>query len=340
MPANLSPEYKEAEAAYRAAREPEEKLSCLRQMLRTIPKHKGTDHMQADLKTRIKELTEDIAKAKKQGKRGPSVAIRPEGAAQLALLGPPNGGKSSLHARLTGSSAVASPAPHVTQVPLPGMLKHLDIQFQLVDLPSISEDFMQPWMPNALVHADGALLVVDIEEPDVLTDVAAIRSKLAEKRYDLTDTPPAILDDSSMEAEESPQRTRELPTLMVATKSDLMGSDPQAELAAFGELAELPFQTLLVSTETGAGLDEIGRRLFDFLRVVRVYTKVPGHAPEMSRPFTLRQGATVQQVARLVHRGMAEEVKNARIWGAGCFPGQHVSHDHRVSDGDVIELHW
>jgi hypothetical protein len=112
MPANLSPEYKTAEAAYRRAREPRERLELLREMLRAIPKHKGTEHLQADIKARIKDLTAELGSARKGGAHGgPALAIRPEGAAQIVLLGPPNAGKSLLHARLTGSGAHDAPYP-------------------------------------------------------------------------------------------------------------------------------------------------------------------------------------------------------------------------------------
>ena len=109
MPANLSPEYKAAEAAFRKARDPRERLECLHEMLRTIPKHKGTEHLQADIKARIKTLAEEFEGGRKGGgsHSGPALVIRPEGAAQVALIGPPNSGKSSLHARLTASAAPA-----------------------------------------------------------------------------------------------------------------------------------------------------------------------------------------------------------------------------------------
>ena len=139
MPANLTPEYKAAEAAFRKARDPRERLERLREMLRVIPKHKGTDHLQGDIKRRIKELSEELERPKKSGAHGgPPLVIQPEGAAQIALLGPPNTGKSSLHARLTGSGAQAAPYPFTTQYPEPGMMPYEDIRFQLVDLPAIS----------------------------------------------------------------------------------------------------------------------------------------------------------------------------------------------------------
>ena len=121
MPANLSPAYKKAEQEYRAARDDQERLTYLKGMLRTIPKHKGTEHLQADIKSRIKLLTEELAGPKKGGKRsGPLHSVRKDGAAQIALLGPPNSGKSSLHAKLTGSRAEIGPYPHTTHEPMPG----------------------------------------------------------------------------------------------------------------------------------------------------------------------------------------------------------------------------
>jgi ribosome-interacting GTPase 1 len=121
MPANLTPEYKAADAAFRKARDPQERLEWLREMLRVIPKHKGTDHLQGDIKRRIKELSEELDRPRKGGARGgPALVIRPEGAAQLALVGPPNTGKSSLHARLTHSNAHVAPIPSRRSTPSPG----------------------------------------------------------------------------------------------------------------------------------------------------------------------------------------------------------------------------
>ena len=188
MPANLTPEFKAAEAACRKARDPRERLEWLREMLRTIPKHKGTDHLQADIKTRIKELTEELAGPKKGGSRGgPATVIRPEGAAQIALLGPPNSGKSSLHARLTGSNAQTGPYPFTTRVPQPGMLPYQDIYLQLIDLPPLTQDRPIPWIRNALQPADACLLVVDLGDPACVEHVMTIHDLLAEKGVTLAE---------------------------------------------------------------------------------------------------------------------------------------------------------
>jgi uncharacterized protein len=344
MPANLSPEYKDAQEKFRRARDPQEKIECLREMLRTIPKHKGTEHLQAEIKTRVKELTDELGGPKKGAVRGgPDLTVRHEGAAQVALLGPPNSGKSSLHARLTGSHAVVGPYPFSTKYPLPGMLLHDDVQFQVVDLPPVAADYMEPWMSGTLHNADAAALVVDLSDPDCVEQLDAIERRLEERKVSLVprlDAPAAAgAGDDEGEAALDPFRDR-LPSLLLANKADLF-TDPEAELAVFREIAPDPFHSLAVSAETGAGLAAIGPALFALLAIVRVYSKVPGHPPDMGRPFTLRGGGTVRDVAQQVHRGMAAELKFARIWGASAeFDGQQVSAAHVVRDRDVVELHW
>jgi uncharacterized protein len=342
MAANLSPEYKDAEANFRKAREPGERLEWLREMLRTIPKHKGTEHIQADLKTRIKELTEELAGPRKGAARGgPSYAVRPEGAAQIALLGPPNVGKSSLHARLTGSHAVVGPYPFTTKAPLPGMLPFEDTHLQLVDLPPITADYLEPWMSTAVQSADAALLVLDLGDPECVEQVDTVRRRMAEKRVSLLGprAEPTALPAAAGEPQMADPFRVDLPTIILANKADTQ-ADPAAELSAFTELCRDRFLSLAVSAHTGAGTDRIGACLFDLLGIVRAYTKVPGHPPEMGRPFTLRHPATVRDVARLVHRGRAAELRFARLWGSAEFGGQQVSGDHPVGDRDVVELHW
>ena len=240
MPANLTPEYKAAEAAFRQARDPRERLERLREMLRTIPKHKGTDHLQGDIKRRIKELSEEIEGPKKGGAHGgPVLVIRPEGAAQIALIGPPNAGKSSLHARLTGSEARVGPYPFTTEYPEPGMMPHEDIHFQLVDLPAISPDHRAPWLANTLETADACLLVVDVGEAECVERMEALHAVLREKRVTLTARweQGAESLNTAPEGDEDPFALR-LPALILANKADRI-ADVEAELEAFRELTGL-----------------------------------------------------------------------------------------------------
>lgn len=347
MPANLSPEYKKAEQAFRRAREPRERLDCLREMLRTVPKHKGTERIQADIKSRIRELTDELgAPHKGPSRSGPSHAVRREGAAQVCLIGPPNSGKSSLHARLTGSRAEVGPFPYTTHAPLPGMLPFEDMAFQLVDLPPVSAAGMEPWLAGLLQTADAAWLVVDLSDPACAEQLLAIRAELAKRKITLIEAWPGLdqVDASSAEPpaelEEAevpdPFRTH-LPTVLVANKSDL---DPDPEEAhVLEELTGVRFPAITTSALTGHGVDQLAPFLFKALGIARVYTKVPGKPADRTRPFTVRQGGTVHDVAQLVHQDVARTLKFARLWGSGAFDGQQVGPEHRVRDGDVLELH-
>jgi ribosome-interacting GTPase 1 len=339
MPTNVTPEYKKAEEAYRAAREPKDRLACLKEMLRTIPKHKGTEHLQSDIKTRIKQLSEDLSGPKKGGQRsGPSYVVRQEGAAQLAMIGPPNAGKSALHVALTGSRSEVGPYPYSTHLPVPGMFGFEDIHFQLVDLPPVSADFFESWLVNTLQHADGVLLVVDLADPECLEQVPAVIARLREKKIFLRASWPGLPAARAQAADDDDPFRLDLPTLLVANKSDL---DPDPEdVRVLEELLGLRFPALAVSAETGAGLDALGPFLFEALQIVRVYTKTPGKAPDDDKPFTVRRGDTVHDVASLVHKDIARGLKFARMWGECVFDGQQVGPEHLVADRDVVELHF
>ena len=351
MPANLSPEYKRAEQAFRMAREPRERLDCLKEMLRTIPRHKGTEHLQADIKSRIRELTDEVgATHAGAAHRHSAHAVRHEGAAQICLIGPPNSGKSTLHATLTGSKAAVGAFPGTTREPLPGMLHFEDIAFQIVDLPPISCGRMEPWMAGLLQTADAAWLVVDLADPECAEHVLAVCAELAQRKITLTDRWPGLRGERVTEASPGsaahPGRPRdssldplrtELTTLLVANKSDLdSGAD---EVSALEELTGVRFPAVAVSAKSGQVLGQLASFVFGALGIVRVYTKPPGHPPDRTRPFIVRRGNTVSDVARLVHQDVARSLKFARLWGSGAFDGQQVGPDHAVADGDVVELH-
>ena len=340
MPANLSPEYKTAETAYRKAREPRERLELLREMLRTIPKHKGTERLQADIKARIKELGDEIDVGRRGGGHGgPALVIRPEGAAQIALIGPPNAGKSLLHARLTASGAHDAPYPFTTQLPQPGMMPYEDIHFQLVDLPAVAAEHPVPWLQATLQSADAALLVVDLAEPSCVEQLEDVHSTLRARRVALSERWDALSTaQQAITTDEADPFALRLPTLLLANKADRI-ADIDAELEAFRDLSGIRYPMLAVSATTGHGLGELGALLFRYLGTVRVYTKQPGHPPEKTRPFTLRRGETVRDVARLVHKDLERSVRYARVWGHSGFDGQQVGLEHVLDDRDVVELH-
>jgi ribosome-interacting GTPase 1 len=264
--------------------------------------------------------------------------VRPEGAAQVCLLGPPNAGKSSLHARLTGSRTEVAPYPFTTHLPVPGMMPFEDIHFQLVDLPPVTGEFMEPWMIATLQPADAALLVIDLNDPGCIEQVPAILARLAEKKVHLTERWPGLQSVGEHPPGADDPFRLELPTLLVANKRDL---DPvPGEVETLEELLGLRFPALAVSAETGEGLDQLGPFLFRALDIVRVYTRSPGKSADTDTPFTLRRGDTVLDVARRVHREAAEGLRFARVQGRHGFDGQPCGPNHPVEDGDLVELHF
>ncbi len=339
MPTNVTAEYKKAEQAFRDAREPADRLQCLKDMLRTIPKHKGTEHLQRDIKTRIKQLTDELSAPRKSGARtGPSYSVRPEGAAQIALLGPPNSGKSQLHHFMTGARSEVGPYPFTTQLPLPGMMPFEDIYIQLVDLPPISEDFFEPWIVNSLQPADAALLIIDITNPECIDHIQHVITQLQSRKISLNEHFEDVESNLSDEDIEFTDPFHiELPTILVANKIDL--ADSSEELDALNDLVSYSFPSIAISALTGKNLDALSRMLFEKMKIVRVYTKVPGKPADTERPFTLIAGGTVADVARQVHKEFEQSFRFAKVWGEHVFDGQQVGPDHELHDLDIVELH-
>jgi ribosome-interacting GTPase 1 len=194
------------------------------------------------------------------------------------------------------------------------------------------------WIGSTLQSADACLLVVDISDPEAVQQVEDLQTMLEGRRVGLTRAWPVDPDPAGQETEEAEDPfALTLPVLLVANKSDL-DPDSRADVAALEELLGIDYPAMVVSAETGAGLDRLGPWLFDRLGIVRVYTKAPGKPADHHKPFTLRRGQTVADVARLVHRELLESIKYARLWNA-AHDGQHVGRDHPLEDRDVIELH-
>jgi ribosome-interacting GTPase 1 len=331
VPTNVTPEYKRAEAEYKAAREPHDRLAALREMLSTVPKHKGTEHLQADIKKRIKELNEELAGPKKGGTRGgPPTAVHPEGAGQISLVGPPNSGKSTLHHALTGSGAAIGPHDFTTQYPQPGMLVVEDVGIQLIDLPPISSAHPVPWIGNALHPADGALLVADLSHPGCVADVEDLVQTLAERKVRLIGEWPR----GAGVADPEDPFVKLLPTVLVAAKADQI-ENADEELAILEDLLGLDLPTLRVSVRDSE-MGHLGRWLFDALGVVRVYTE--SATKKDDRPYTIRQGQTVIDVAGQIHKDFAANFKYARLFRPG-EPDRQVGREYELSDGDRIEIH-
>ncbi|MCS6851908.1 MAG: 50S ribosome-binding GTPase [Gemmataceae bacterium] len=328
MAANLTPQYLEAEAEYRRAQTAEERLACLRKMLMLVPKHKASEKLQADLKTRIREAREEVEREKKSAKKGGvSYKIPRQGAGQYIILGAPNVGKSRLLTRLTRATPEVAAYPFTTREPHAGMMDWEDVRVQLIDTPPITADFFEGYLQGMIWSADAALLMVDLGDDDGPFAAEAVLQRLVQTRTLLVGQRPD-------QEEPGAHYTR---TLLVANKLDLPGASDRLEIVR--ELFGSRFAIHAISAEHGTGLEELREAIYRFLNVIRVYTKEPGKPPDLSAPFTCPAGSTVVEMAALVHRDFAEKLKSARIWGTGVFDGQTVKRDHVLHDKDIVELH-
>jgi len=325
LPANLTPQYRAAEDRYRRAQSREEKIAAVEEMLAVIPKHKGTEHLQGDLKKRLSKLRQ-AGETKAAAKTTDPFQITGEGAGQVALLGYPNTGKSALVGALTRARVTVAEYPFATPLPVTGMMSYEDIKIQLVDLPPVMEGEMPKGMAGTLRQADLIAVVVDGGNDDCLEQLEGCREVLNRR---------SILASPGEEA--GPQVKRADDLLVVITKCDLTGADKRRELLR--ELFPSGWEMIAVSIKQPESLERLRGCIFRRLRILRVYTKIPGRAPDMSKPFVLKKGETVLELAEQVHRDFPGQLKQAKVWGSAKFPGQPVEKEYPLADGDIVELH-
>ena len=331
MPANLTPQYMSAEQRFKQASTHEEKIACLEEMLRVIPKHKGTDKLQADLKRRLSKLRQEAQKAAAT-RRGYTLSVEAEGAGQIVMVGPPNVGKSALLAALTKAAPEVADYPFTTRRPMPGMMTFENVQIQLVDMPPISHEYMESWMSQITRNADALLLVVDLGDPGVLDAVELIAEVLQEWKILPTARLLTAEEQDALDVGVVPRRA-----LLLGNKYDMLASKDNWDILQ--ELYGTRWPTLAVSATHGHNLEALRRELYTLLDIVRVYTKAPGKKPDLTAPFAMPRGSTVVEVAATVHKDFATDLKFARIWGTEKYDGQMVQRDYVVQEGDVIELH-
>ncbi len=329
MPANLTPQYIEAERKFRDAKTPQEKIKFLEEMMATIPKHKGTEKMQAMLKTKMAKLKAALQARPGAARHGPSFHVEKSGAGQVVVVGPPNGGKSSLIGALTGAEPEVGDYPYTTRSPAPYMMKFENIRVQLVDTPPLAPEGIETDLVELVKATDAVLFVLDLADQETASILENLLAKLKEKRVELQAENPV--------SPPEPGRYQKK-TLFVGTKQDSpMATENLAFLREyFGE--KISFEA--VSAVRGDGLDGLKKEVFLLLDIIRVYSKTPGKKADFSEPFALPKGSTVSEMARAVHKDFFEKLKYARVWRKGllALQGQMVNRDFVLDDEDVVEL--
>lgn len=327
MPANLPPVYLEAEKRYREAKTPEAKLEALEEMLAVIPKHKGTDKLRADLRRRVSKFKDQAQKKKGGARQKTAYAIEKEGAAQVVIIGLPNVGKSSLVSILTKASPEVADFPHSTHKPTPGMAVYENIQFQLVDTPPITREYVDPGLADFIRRSDVIVILVDLQA-DPLQQYEDTLDILATMRIFPEGTP---IPDGLTKAPFVKK------TLVVANKMDNVDDGETYEI--FMELADISLPCLGISSHTGKNLMTFLTKLFQMAEVIRVYTKVPGKEPDLQQPFVVSKDSTLEDLAAKIHKDFVSKLKHAKIWGTAVRDGQMVQRDYVMQDGDVVEMH-
>ena len=329
MPANLTPQYIEAERKFRAAKTSQEKIKFLEEMMATIPKHKGTEKMQALLKTKMAKLKAAQQARPAAARHGPSFHVEKSGAGQVVVIGPPNSGKSRLIAALTGADPEVGDYPYTTRTPAPYMMKFENIQVQLVDTPPLAPEAIETEIVELVKATDAVLLVLDLADQETASILENLLAKLKERRIELQS--------EKLQSPPEPGCFRKR-TLLIGTKQD--STLATENLAFLREYFGDKISFTAVSAVNGDGLDGLKKGIFLLLDIIRVYSKTPGKKADFSEPFALPKGSTVSEMARAVHKDFFEKLKYARIWRKGslALQGQMVNREFVLEDEDVVEL--
>jgi small GTP-binding protein len=314
MPTNLPPEYFAADRKFREAETTSEKISALEELLTTIPKHKGTDKLRAELRRKLSKLRVEKQKKKSTGKHESEYHIEKEGSARVSIIGAPNVGKSSFLAALTHATPKVSDSPFTTWMPLPGMMLIDDIQVQLIDTPPLNKEHMEPEYFDILKSSNLLLEeALEILEEHKIAPLRNMEQYPEEQHFDF------------------------IPFIVVVNKDDDKRIDEDFEV--FNELLESDLPLVPVSTMNKRNLETLSKLIFEKLDVMRIYSKRPGHEADMSNPFVLKKGSTIDEFAQKVHKDFYQNLKTARVWGKDVYEGQMVGRDHVLYDKDIVELH-
>ena len=328
MPANLPAKYFEIEQKYRREKNITAKVTALQEMLAVMPKHKGTDHLKADLRAKISRLLQQLERPRATSKGQPEpFSIRRDGIGQAVLIGLSNAGKSQLLLNLTGATVKVGDYSFTTQIPQPGMVRFENILIQVVDTPAINDHEMQTRLFSLLRNADLLLVVVDLSHSPA-DQTQEVFDELERWGY-------VLLTNGDMT---NPSESRvQKPVMVVGTKCDANGAVQGLENldASIGK----KFTTVSVSSVTGVGKNHLVKAIYQMLNRVRVYTKAPGGKPDFDDPIVLPKGGNLLDAAQSIHKDWDRKLKYALLWGSGKFDGQRIGRRFVLSDEDVIEFH-
>jgi hypothetical protein len=309
MPANLPPQFFELQKKMKKTQDVEEKIEILKEMLAVCPKHKGTEKVREDLKRKMAKLRKEIQVIKKASRKENIYTIKKEGAGQVVIVGPPNSGKTTLINALCSSHFKTGDYLFTTTLPQPAMMSFENIQIQLVDLPPLTEDFFPGWMKNILWNVDIILSVFDLSSPDFEKEVKSFKQILKNLKLN------------------------EKEILFIGNKLDLEKIPSSSILKRIGI-------SMIVSAKNKIGLEKLKKKIFERLKIVRVYSKKPGEKPNFKSPFVFKQGAILLDFIEEIHQGFLKNFKFAKLYKKDLKNPIFISKNYILQDEDIIELHF
>jgi small GTP-binding protein len=285
-----------------------ERVRVVNALLDELPDYKNGPY--ADLR---KWLQGELARTRVRAKvvHRDSLAVRREGAAQVALVGAPNAGKSSLLQALSEIQIKTGDYAFTTLRPVPALTRIRGVLVQLVEIPGLIEGASEG-------RGGGKALLGVLRGADAIVFCQAAAGDDAELRVVRGEVSAAGI---------------EKPAILAATKVDDAGPDDVTRLAA----GHPELEVVGVSVLDDSSLDELRGAVWRLTGLIRVFLRHGGEVDD--EPAALHAGATVVDVADTVHHELAAGGVGARVWGASArFPGQRVGRDHVVVDDDTVEI--
>ncbi|HOJ30566.1 MAG TPA: 50S ribosome-binding GTPase [bacterium] len=320
MVANLPPHYHTKEAELKNAKTPEEKIAILLEMMAIMPKHKGTEKLQKELKSKIAKLRKEASEKKVISRGSPVPTIEREGAGQVIIAGPPNTGKSSLLAAITKAKPEIADYPFTTKIPQPGMLQYQDIQIQVIDSPALSSGISENWLGDMMRKSDVILLLLDLSDDDILEKM---------------DETMQVLEQFNIKTPGTWEFTKKI--LWAGNKIDIPSWKDIKNVLS--ELYPIGDHIIPVSVLQKINLDLLAEQIFIKLDIIRVYTKIPGKPPEMKDPYTIAANSTLEDLAKSIHKDLVKTFKYARLWKQGTGNPVIAGRDYVLEDRDLVEIH-
>jgi len=298
---NQSPQYHAAEKKFLSAITDEEKIIHLEEMLRECPKHKSSENMLSNLKTRYKKLKQKISKQKKSGKQSSKNSIK-KSEMQAAIAGMPNTGKSSFFNVFTKQQTKTAQTPYTTYEPKLGTTDFEDTKIQLIDTPTL------PNTDKTIIHTTDTLLFI-IDSVNQIQEIQKIQKNTNAK----------IITIFNKEDLLTPQEKRKISETLKSKKQDFFlfsSTNPDKEI-----------------------INQIKKKLFNSFDIIRIYTKEP-RKPATKEPLILKKDSTIKDAAEKILKGMSKKIKLSKIWGPSSkFQGQSVGLNHKLLDKDTVELY-